>query len=169
MSSPGTHDLRTLIDGVLRADKTLAGFGFWSQDHREHCERWSRPLEIAGELRGMQLEVKAYAAETSLKFRILLTEARCVWRLDFADDGHVNPLDAPVHKGMAINGPHYHAWVDNRRYARPNSLPAKLRIARILPQSIRTFTAAFRWFCSETNIYVATADIPELPKRGLLV
>lgn len=166
---PDQPDLRQLIDGALKADKTLAGFSSWSRDYRDHCLSWSRAVEIAGEIRGMRLEVKAYPNSDTLKFRILLIEAKCVWRLDFADDGHINPMGAPEKPGEVMNGPHYHSWADNRRYAKPNSLPQKLQIARLLPANIRTFDAGFRWFCNETRVFIETSDIPRLPKKDTLI
>lgn len=162
-------DLRAAIDGYMAADKMLAGSGRWQIDFGDHCRRWTRATEVNGELTGIALEVKAYPRKDELEFRVLLNAARCIWRLDFADDGHVNPLTAPERGGIVINGPHYHSWSDNRRYAKPNSLPQKLHVARILPINIRSFDAAFRWFCAETKVFVETADIPVLPKRDTLI
>jgi hypothetical protein len=164
------HDLRVLVDGALRANKTLVGYGMWSSDHRNHCRRWARAIEIAGEIHGMQIEAKYYLANATLKFRLLLTWGKCVWRIDFADDEeHSNPLTAPAHPGEVIAGPHYHAWADNRHYARANSLPSTLRAARLLPTDIATFAGAFRWFCERTNIHIDDAEIPALPPKDLLL
>jgi hypothetical protein len=99
---------------------------------------------------------------------------RAIWRMDFdPTETHLNPrtprrreTDPPR---SLISGPHYHAWEDNRRFATMTSLPPKLRNARILPERLRSFDEAFRWFCAETNIAVSYDDIPELPKRDTLL
>jgi hypothetical protein len=154
---------------MLRGEKALLGYGMWQQGNRDGCHQWSRAVEFLGESRGARLEVKAYSQHETLKFRILLNEQRCIWRLDFADDGHVNPLSAPESPGQPVTGPHYHSWQDNRRYATSIALPRRLRNARILPAYIQSFEAAFRWFCDEVKISIKTTDVPELPERnGLL-
>ena len=90
---------------MLRGEKALLGYGMWQQGNRDGCHQWSRAVEFLGESRGARLEVKAYSQHETLKFRILLNEQRCIWRLDFADDGHVNPLSAPESPGQPVRCP----------------------------------------------------------------
>jgi hypothetical protein len=162
-------DVRALIDALLLGEKALIGYGMWQQGNREGCHQWSRAVEFLGEISGARLEVKAYLHHESLKFRILLNEQRCIWRLDFANDDHTNPLTSPETPGQPITGPHYHSWADNRRFATSVALPRRLRIARLLPADIRTFEAAFRWFCSEVRISIKATEVPMLPERNVLL
>jgi hypothetical protein len=162
-------DVRALIDALLRGEKALVGYGMWQPGNRDGCYQWSSAVEFLGEISGARVEVKAYTNHDELKFRILLNEQRCIWRLDFANDDHTNPLTAPEAPAQAIAGPHYHPWADNRRYATMVSLPRRLRNARILPADIRTFDAAFRWFCSEVRISIKATDVPKLPGRDVLL
>jgi hypothetical protein len=99
----------------------------------------------------------------------MLNFGRCLWRLDFTKDEHVNPLHAPSMAGMLIREPHYHCWNDNRILATANSLPKRLRNARLLPESIQSFQPAFRWFLGETNIFVEPGIVPDIPKRVTLL
>lgn len=164
-----TSDVRVLVDGFLQARKSLAGIPAWVEDLDRGTWRWTRAIEIDGELRGLTLLVKAYPQENPLKFRIMINATRCVWRLDVANDQHVNPLSAPAHAGLVIVEPHYHAWADNRIFATANSLPSKLKNARIFPDKSEDFAAMFRWFCAQTAIVVGTSDVPILPQSGKLL
>ena len=162
-------DIRVLIDGFLQADKFLAGLPQWVEDPGESCCRWSRPIEVHGEQPGLNFVVKSYPREKPPQFRILLMAQKCVWRLDVTNDERLNPLSAPFNPGIPITGPHYHCWADNRVFATVNSLPSKLKNARILKESFRSFDSAFRWFCGETNIVVVTSEIPSLPRAGTFI
>lgn len=172
MRSPGP-DIRQIVDGLLEAEKHLAGEGEW-QDDREGVRRFTRAVEREGEITPLEMVLKAYPRRAQPCFRILLTMGRAVWRVDFdAKETHWNPrlprrkeVDPP--QGM-IKGPHYHAWADNRRFATMGSLPQKLRNARFIPERIRSYEQAFRWFCAETSIDIGHDDIPELPKRDTLI
>jgi hypothetical protein len=166
MSAP---DIRTLMDAVVAADKTLAGTNYWKPDEDGDAHRWIGVIEVAGELPGVNLVVKAYPRSPALKFRIMLNAGRCIWRLDYDHDGHLNPLNAPGDPGILIREPHYHSWADNRRLATVNSLPRRLRNARLLPAGIRSFNSAFRWFVQQTNIQISSLDTPDLPKTDTLL
>lgn len=166
-------DIRQIVDGLLEAEKHLAGEGAWQND-RDGVKRFNRAVEHQGEITALELVVKAYPRRVQPCFRILLTMGRAIWRVDFdALETHMNPrnarrkeVDPPL--GI-IKGPHYHAWADNRRFATMGSLPQKLRNARFMPDRIRSYEQAFRWFCAETSITIGNDDIPELPERDTLL
>ena len=165
-------DIRVLADAFLETHKTLAGIGSWEQEHGDHGScRLVRPVQISGELPGHELVVKAYPRDKHLKFRIVLTMQRAIWRVDFAhDETHPNPPGSPPElPSIIINEPHYHSWADNRCLATQNVLPRDLNFARILSRRIKRFEQAFRWFCDQTNIRISLADIPELPKADTLL
>lgn len=162
-------DVRRLMDAMLEADKTLSGTNFWKPDEDGDAQRWIGVIEVAGELPGVTLVVKAYPRAPTLKFRIMLNSGKCIWRLDYDHDGHMNSLKSPAHAGLLLEGPHYHSWADNRRLATANSLPSRLRNARLLPQGIKSFNSAFRWFVQETKIQISTIDTPDLPKTDTLL
>jgi hypothetical protein len=126
-----------------------------------------------GQTCGLRLTVKAYPAAPQLQFRIILALKTAIWRVDFShdDDAHPNSLNAPADiRGALIEGPHFHAWSDNRRFGSAKSLPSKLQNARQLHTNIRNFESAFRWFCGETKIVgIDHSGIPDLPPRTELL
>jgi hypothetical protein len=168
---PGASDVRDFVDALLGARKVLAGVADWQPDAVEGVFRYVRAVEYQGEIAG-ELTVKAYPRRPTLRFRIILTVGRAIWRLDysFGDAPHVNSHNRPADlTGEPITEPHYHSWADNRRFAKANALPARLHNARILPKRIRRFEQAFRWFCAQTNIQLTSHDIPDLPKSDRLL
>jgi hypothetical protein len=134
-------DIRELIDAFLARDKTIAGAGGWFRDSHANSYRSVHPVDVDGELPGLDLIVKAYPRRQKLKFRIVLAYGKAIWRLCYADDQpHVNSFDRPQDLELGpVIGPHYHSWGDNRRFATANSLPSSLHNARVLPQNLRTF------------------------------
>jgi hypothetical protein len=165
-------DIREVVDKLLEAEKRLAGFGDWREE-REDVQRFTRAVECGGELVA-ELVIKAYPRKPQPHFRIILAMARAVWRVDHvASERHINPrlnrfTDVSPPRGI-IDGPHYHAWADNRRFATRTSLPATLKLARFMPERIRTFEQTFRWFCHEVGIELGPEDIVELPTRDTLL
>jgi hypothetical protein len=164
-------DVRNVVDAFLAKSKTLAGVGTWQRDSRERSFRWVRPIELEGELPGFDLTVKAYPRSHRLKFRVVIAYGKAIWRIDYANDApHINSIDRPSDLDLGpIVGPHYHSWEDNRRFATANSLPSSLHNARLVPQNLRTFESAFRWFCGETRIIVGNQDMPILPRPDTLL
>jgi hypothetical protein len=164
-------DIREVIDAFLAKPKTLAGLGAWQRDSHERTYRWVRPVEIDGELPGLDLTVKAYPRNRALKFRIVLAYSKAIWRVDYANDSpHINSMNRPDDLvSEPITGPHYHRWEDNRRFATANSLPSSLPNARVLPQNLSSFERVFRWFCGETRITVGSRDMPTLPTPDTLL
>lgn len=171
MASPTDYDVRQVVDAMLAAPKTLAGVADWRTHYGETKARWRKPCLFQGEVTQFEVEVQAYPLSEDLKFRIILIFGKVIWRLDFCNtDGHVNSLNRPTELPPGpIHDPHYHAWVDNRRFATKVSLPSELDNANILPANVRSFESAFRWFCGETNIVVPTLEMPQLPPRARLI
>ena len=165
-------DVREVVDRMLAADKVLVGEADWGPLRGDkRTLRWRKPCAIGGEVTEMEVEVIAYPDEGESKFRIVLIYQKAVWRLDHVlNESHVNSLNRPDHlPSSPINDYHYHAWSDNRRFATTMALPSLLKNANILPVNIRGFETAFRWFCGETKITVASLDVPLLPKRTTLL
>lgn len=105
-------DIRDVIDAFLTKDKTLAGIGHWRRDTHERSFRWVSPIEVEGEIPGLDLTVKAYPRSRRLKFRLILTYGKAIWRVDYANDSpHVNSIDRPPDLSIGpITGPHFHSW-----------------------------------------------------------
>jgi hypothetical protein len=114
-------DIRDVVDAFLAKTKTLAGIGGWRRDAHERSFRWVRPVEVEGELPGFDLTVKAYPRSRRLKFRIILSYGKAVWRVDYANDSpQVNSIDRPHDLDLGpITGPHYHSWESQRRIRCP--------------------------------------------------
>jgi hypothetical protein len=170
MASPSL-DIQKVVDAFLAREKTLAGAGSWVRDSHERSYRCIRPVEVDGELPGLDLIVKAYPRSHKLQFRIILAYGKAIWRLCYAEDNpHINSLDRPIDLDLGpITGPHYHSWKDNRHFATLNALPSSLHNARVLPENLRTFESAFRWFCGETRIIVGNHQMLTLPRSDTLL
>lgn len=164
-------DIRDVVNAFLGKGKTLVGDANWRRDSHERSYRWVRPVDIDGELLGFDLTVKAYPRTRPLKFRIILSYGKAIWRLDYANDpAHINSINRPYDLALGpIRGPHYHSWADNRRFATASSLPSNLHNARVLSENCRSFESAFRWFCGETRITVGSFDVPILPRPDTLL
>lgn len=164
-------DVRTAVDDFLGTSKSLAGEATWTTAQREGDMRIKWPLLISGELSEASLTIISYPREPQLRFRIVLSYEKAIWRLDYVyDDHHVNSMDRPVNLPPGpINEPHVHTWALNRRFATGANLPSRLLNASILPRNIRSFDNAFRWFCGETNIHLGAGPLPELPKSDRLL
>jgi|SRR6185312_7109623 len=168
MASP---PIASLIDELLEKDKELGGVPDWREMHAHGQHRLVVPALLDGASTGMDLEVHAYPDIKPLRFGVMLNVRECVWRIDYAeDDQHVNSFDAPPDiAGIQIDGPHYHAWDDNRRFCTHASLPRSLPNARFLPMAIRSFDSALRWLCGEAHIAQPRAGLIELPPRTRLI
>ena len=164
-------DVRALVDEILSAEKELAGIGRWQPDVKG-CQRFMRAVAWNGEIVA-DLCVKAYPTRPQPYFRvILLFQQIAVWRIDYTytDHPHINSFNCPKDMPRGpITEPHYHSWADNRRLATAVQLPKRLANARVLPERVRTYEQAFRWFCGETKILLTSDDLPELPRRDTLL
>jgi hypothetical protein len=94
---PGASDVRDFVDALLGARKVLAGVADWQPDAVEGVFRYVRAVEYQGEIAG-ELTVKAYPRRPTLRFRIILTVGRAIWRLDYSFDDapHVNSHNRPA-------------------------------------------------------------------------
>jgi hypothetical protein len=169
---PKGPDIREVVDRLLEAEKRLTGIGEWREE-RPGVFRFTRAVEFGGEV-AAELTIKAYPRRPQPFFRIVLAMSRAIWRVGFApNEAHVNPrlnrfTDVSPPRGI-IEGPHYHAWVDNRRFATGTSLPASLKLARFLPDRNRSFEQTLRWFCHEVGIEIGPEDVIVLPARDTLL
>jgi hypothetical protein len=165
-------DIRQIVDRLLAAQKTLVGEAdFRGLDGDNRKQRWRKPCAVAGEVTPLELEVQAYPDSMTPKFRIILIYQKAICRLDFANnEGHINHMNRPSDlEPGPIDEPHFHAWEDNRRFSTKTSLPTNLANARRLPANVRSFDSAFRWFCGQTHIIVASLEVPALPQRVSLL
>jgi hypothetical protein len=162
-----TPQIVALIDNLLATPKTVAGTPTW-RDMGHHGQfRLTFPLLIGGESTECALEICAYPNREPLRFNIAIHQPKAIWRLEYCPTAsHTNSMNAPKDiSGLIIVGPHYHNWADNRRFVTSNSLPKTMKNARLLPEGINDFAAAFEWFCQQTNIETPPANAVVLPVR----
>lgn len=168
----GHDDLRVQVDDFVNTQKSVDAFPLiWNLDHRSGEQIIAVPLRLDGENVG-RLELNSYPREPQPAFRILLIWQVCVCRLDCRalEGPHYNDADRPEGLGYGpIFDHHFHSWQDNRRFARYNSLPLRLRNARELPRPLTVFDAALRWFCNECNIDISGLELPSPPPRDQLL
>ncbi len=164
-------DVKKLVDELLSADKTLEGVPNWEQSSNIQEYRLTFPVFIDGRSTEAFVEINAYPNAPSLRFRILFIIEKCVWRIDHTEyERHINPIDTFNNiQPSSFLCPHYHSWEDNRRYCTKSSLPKRLMIGRPLPENIKQFDAAFRWFCGKINISQLPSGMVELPLRTTLL
>lgn len=166
-------DVRSLVDRYLAGTKRLLMTrGAWQPEARAGVYRRSIPIATEGEVLG-HVELKAYPRDRQPAFRIVLIFLdRCIARLDSVptDGPHYNSFNRPrdLEAGPVV-GPHFHSWPDNCRFGTMSALPERLLNARPLRPKIRSYDAAFRWFCAEHNIDMETWVPPELPERDTLL
>ena len=163
-----------LVGKVLTATKNLAGIGLPQQWHpnRDPNELSIKiPLEIDGLQVGHKLIAVFEPASHTLKFSILITVNEvCITRLDFdKTGGHTNSLLALQYNiPPIVSGNHFHRWALNKRFVTACGNLERLENAEAIPDSIRTFDAALRWFCDECNIQLPHNHAIELPPRRLI-
>ena len=163
-------DLRHDVDAFLAAEKSLPRAGVWAQVNRADELRMRLPVEIDGEVSQsfvVEMIVAPNAIQPSL--RIVILYGPCIFRLEMTSAGHQNSFNRPADLPSFVEGPHYHGWTDNRRFARANRLPKDLDNARILPNSVVSFDDAFRWFIEETGFDFPSWGPPEWPQRTGLI
>lgn len=165
------NSVAALIDSLIAAEKSLEGWPDWQRVGNGDELRLVMPLFVAGKSTDASVEIDAYPNAPCLRFRILMNVEKCVWRVDYTDyELHVNPID--TFRSLTPNSftePHYHAWLDNRRYCTQNSLPSKLKIARPLAPNLQSFDTVFRWFCGQVNIAQPPSSMVLLPGRTRLI
>lgn len=164
-------DIRKRIDAFLAAKKTLGGTASWTTGNRADERRAVWPVLLNGQSVGASLQATAYPHESVLRFTIGLEWPDCIWRLDFEPyyKHHANAHTEVQRLSVEprIDGPHYHAWADNRhlvRGARIGQLPVARQFKRI-----RKWEAAMRWFCGQTNIVMPTSQMLDFPRRDRLL
>ncbi len=167
-SISGARHAREVVDDFLACDKTLEGTPVWQEFEEE--SRIKLPVAADGLITAATLDVTAYPFENFYPFTITLNFPPCIWRLEHGPGylRHDNPFEEMSQFERTLWGAHYHSWVDNRRLAKFNVLPPELEWARSLPNQIRRFEQAIRWFCSETKIIIRNEQILDLPSKGFL-
>lgn len=159
------------VTAFLAADKTLAGVDMppqWmpSRTRPEQCIKV--PIELDGVQYGQQLVIVAPSVQAD--FSISIVHSVGVVRLDFEPrgGGHRNTLLASL-DGLPgiVSGTHFHRWRYNTRFVEGDGRLEELKHAEELPTAIRSFDAALRYFCGETNIQLPHGHRIDLP--GVLV
>jgi len=164
-------NIRALVSTLLAAEKTIEGTPDWRAAGNGDEMRLLLPVFVDGRSTQATVEIDAYPNAPVERFRIMLNLEKCIWRIDFNEyEQHLNPIDTWSEiTPSSFREPHYHSWSDNQRYCTSSSLPKKLLIARPLPEKIRQFSSAFRWFCGEVKIAQPPSLMLSLPQRTKLL
>ena len=161
-----------LVDQLLATPKSLGGRPSWADGSWDGQKRIAWPVLVDGETVGATLVAITNTAIDELNFSIsLAVQDRSVCRLDYDPPLklHTNPIEpGKPNSGLVMRGPHYHGWADNRCLATPAALPKALDWRSELPNNLRTWENAFRWFLGENNIE-QLASLPALPPRSRLI
>lgn len=170
---PGIH-MADVIDSLIAVKKIPRGQPLWSREQNgEH--RIKQSIEIKGEISEAVFEVQAYPTyRNPQKFKLNLLARKSVWRVDFDFEykGHPNPLEKsvpPEIRGIVLDGTHYHSWADNRYLCTAANLPDRLLVARPMPDGIRSFDNALRWFCGKINIVLPANHMIFYPNKDILL
>ena len=163
-----------LVDKVIASTKYLAGIGLpqrWQPNRDPNELSIKIPIEINGLQIGHKFVAVFEPASHTLKFSILIVVNEvCITRLDFdPTGGHTNSLLASQYGIPAVvSGKHFHRWVLNKRIVTAAGHLERLENAEAIPDRIRTFDSALRWFCGECNIQLPHNHAIELPPRSLI-
>lgn len=141
----------------------------WIEVNRDGEYRLRLPVEVEGELSGFAVEVISAPDAIDPVFKCILLYERAIWRVCVCDVSHVNPLNRPAGVPAMLTGPHYHSWQDNRHTGAVNSLPKRLKNARVLDGFEPTEDAIFSWFLDQVKILPPEWDMPKWPTRTLLL
>ena len=163
------------VEKVMSEHKTLAGQvrGIpWRIGRSSDVRLFIAPLEVGGELPGVELHVIAFPNHDYLKFTLSLSVfGHVVWRLCFdPEDGHTNNYRNQSDKPQVphrVEGSHFHPWANNSRFAKRIGHPFALKIALPLPPELTNFEETLEWSCGQTNI-----DLPPeitLPQKDSLI
>lgn len=166
----GPPDIRDIVDDLLAHRKKLAGTPRWGTGPRSGQIKWKAPLSLHGEVLNMDLIVIAYPEMPVLTFMMMVVyDDVPISRLEYGEnEEHNNGWYVPPHiTRWKIQGSHCHRWPDNREFATHSSLPEILEYATLLPNSVRGFENAFRWFCGEHKIEIEA--VPDYPGSELLI
>ena len=97
-------------------------------------------------------------------FSISLVFTVGITRLDFEQGGGHRNTWLQDGLPMVVSGMHFHRWENNVRFVEGDGRLAELKHAEDLPNTIRTFDAALRFFCHQTNIQLLHGHHIELPR-----
>lgn len=154
----------------LAEPKALAGIDApqqWrpSRTRPEQCIKV--PVEVGGVQYGHQLVIVTPSGRAEFSINLLFGVG--ISRLDFEHGGgHRNTLFATADGlPLVVGGMHFHRWTYNVRFVEGDGRLEELKHAEDLPSTIRTFDAALRFFCHETNIQLPHGHHIELPRTLL--
>ena len=79
-----------LVDGLLAAQKELAGEPVWRRGNRPDEDRLDWPVLISGETSECRVSVTAYPTSPDLRFTITLNyRGYNIWRVDHEPDDRI--------------------------------------------------------------------------------
>ena len=163
------------VDSIWKNTKALVGQAEWTQGYGSDGARWLSPLAIDGVTTGMNLCIDSFPRAPVLRFSISLIYETSICRLDFwKNDRHLNHAVKGVRTPPNIQlgwlfGSHLHSWEDNKMLINSDYGPKELEFAVPIPERVKSFDAAFRYFCDVANIIVPTSEMPNLPRRDTLL
>ena len=122
------------------------------------------PIEVGGVLSGPYLTVVTPSGRADFSISLVLGVG--VTRLDFETGGGHRNTTLALADGLplVVSGRHFHRWKHNVRFIEGDGRLEGLKHAEELPVTIRSFDAALRFFCHETNIHLPHGHLIELPR-----
>ena len=163
-------DARIRVDKFFRSEKTLEGFGHWYQSERTGLYKFQRQIAEDGVSHGFKLEINAYVDTNPREFRFMVNGLdACICRLDCApttDPTHINGPNRPFGFPYAVEGHHFHPWMENRVFSTASALHKKLPYALESNGRISTIEQGFWHFCGLVGISGTNDDEPDWPKPG---
>jgi hypothetical protein len=164
-----THrdEVERFLAGPIR--HRLPAPGSWDDGNRAGEYRMKLPIEVEGEISQFELQLVTSPDSVEPGLRMVLRYGRAFWRLCMTAVEHPNSFNRPDDLPAMIFGPHHHSWPDNRRFGPANSLPKKLRNARLLPAHIRSDVEAFAWFLEQVKVLPPDWEMPPWPIRTRLL
>lgn len=177
-------NLRERVDYFLRVEKTSVGIPEWKKTNYQGQYRWMTVIAIEDQPTDIKLIIDAYPDESYLKFTINLLYTiytndilvtKSVMRLDYGDherhrNHNVKKILLPEMLEIGwIYGSHLHPWSMNRVLATNSKIPDILEFAQKIPDRIKNFEQAFRFFCASARIIIEQEIFPSLPKRDRLL
>lgn len=160
-------EVEAMLSGTRRHILPVAGQ--WLPGNRSGEYRMRLPVQVGGETGLFDVELTVSPDSVNAGVIINLLAGRSVWRVCLNDVEHTNLFNCPSDIPAMIQGPHYHAWADNRHTGRTVALPQKLGNARILPAEITSNQQAFDWFLEQVNILPPDWEMPEWPIKTQLL
>jgi len=168
-----SDDLRIRVDKFFASSKTLEGAWQWYESERSGTMKFRRQIAEDGVVLGFRIEANAHIGTVLREFRFMVVGLdECLFRLDCAptmDGAHINGPKRPMGFPFAVEGFHYHPWVENRAFSTPSKIYGRLPYALEIPTGISNIQQGFRVFCDLVGITASSADNPDWPKTRTLL